>query len=958
MYEGFADLRKAEVQYLHYVERKPNNKFAVLRLAAVYERLAEPEKAIPHLKQLVMHRHSDWSLVEYYLDYLSYMHDPGVLAKEQAEIARLLVGKKGVHQEDIENLFWEAYLHARWTQDVEKAHSLLIDLIQISDKPKAYEETLLDLDLSLGRTHEALASLGKRLQTEPQNEELRLGMVGILSVIKDYKESLRILNEGLLATPKSLGLMEARADLFETMGQKLDYEQDLKALLQYYKAGTPKLKDALYRLASFYQEEKRYDEAVEYFDALIQEEGGTKPNQWLSLASLLAEAKQTQRAFEVIARYQELFGKDKISDQMILEIHLYVNEDVDQLDYYRGYIAQYGDTALGLEVANLLVSKKREGEGLAWLSWMQNKGLVNAEVLKLFGELSLNAGLKSQALATYEKLHQMLPTDVPITLTLVALTTEAGNKERAVALLDDLAGSGASAQTLKIAGREMLFLGNPKRSGEVLQRSIDLNPQDPETWFWASEADHTQDFKLAARIKALKVLELFSGRKLTEQELMMSLKAQGRVRLSDDLFEKYTQAINYYPKNRDLRTDEMDLLIEAKSLKTLEDQMDRFKSDFPDEADRILPYEVRLNFEKRRWRDAVVGLERILVKNPLQWAYRRDLADALAKSGQWKRALQEYDLVQKETGNDLKVARPIHELEKRYDSRVSGFFTWQDLGDDSSLVGSAFYREFWGNDWETLLESSGGVYKVPRLGFDGDAQFGEASLYRHFSQGYVNAGMSFGTTEHRTIFGPTAGFGFYSAGLFNVDVDAAMLQLRHDIPSAVALGVKQDHVNVTANYSPINRLGVGFHYRVERDVLPNGDSGVTHLVEPSVNYRIFDDPGLSIGYQYTYNRVLSEGAYLTTVGLVPETNAHYLNVSMDYAPNDKIRGEVSFFAGEDLTRNLHLFEGDLFGVHGALEWSPTPWLDLTAAYDMGSETLLGVGGKSHQLKLGVSGHWR
>ena len=87
IYEGTQQLEKAEGFYHRYLQKRTLNKFATLRLAMLYERMGEPEKATPLLRDLYAVRKKDWKVATRYLDYLENLHDEEGLYRLRREVA-------------------------------------------------------------------------------------------------------------------------------------------------------------------------------------------------------------------------------------------------------------------------------------------------------------------------------------------------------------------------------------------------------------------------------------------------------------------------------------------------------------------------------------------------------------------------------------------------------------------------------------------------------------------------------------------------------------------------------------------------------------------------------------------------------------------------------------------------------------------------------------------------------
>ena len=120
------------------MEKSPYNKFATLRLAHLYDRLGEPQKATLLLKNLYEHRKSDWDMATRYLDHLENRNDAETLQEARLSIAHYFMMQPRFPRRKVSEMLYDTYLHARWTQNNDEAYAILLDMMKASKDPAPY----------------------------------------------------------------------------------------------------------------------------------------------------------------------------------------------------------------------------------------------------------------------------------------------------------------------------------------------------------------------------------------------------------------------------------------------------------------------------------------------------------------------------------------------------------------------------------------------------------------------------------------------------------------------------------------------------------------------------------------------------------------------------------------------------------------------------------------------------
>ena len=232
----------------------------------------------------------------------------------------------------------------------------------------------------------------------------------------------------------------------------------------------------------------------------------------------------------------------------------------------------------------------------------------------------------------------------------------------------------------------------------------------------------------------------------------------------------------------------------------------------------------------------------------------------------------------------------------------------------------------------------------------------------HLDHWTATAGLDVGVSGLRTTVSPLVGAGFHWNDLLKITSSFNYRDLRTDIPHAVAAGVLQDQAGLQWEYHPHwfwqERLLVTGSYTFRRSYSVSGASALTHEVDPVFSFIILKKPYLSVGYQYTFSQTDEHHGFFTEVPLIPKLSAHYLTGFIGDQLGKKLHWEGGFFIGQDTERHLDFLAGDLWGVSSGIRWALLPWLDFEGSYFFANETVQGVGGRTHQGRVGISYHWQ
>ena len=957
MYEGAKDLAKAEAFYKDYLAENPRDKFASLRLAQLYNKMAEPERATPILKALYEERKRDWETAETYLTHLEDMNDLENLFTARKEVAKNFMTVPHFPVERILFLLESSMHYALWMQKYDEAYAIIDELMSIAENPIYYIEAREKIDRGLKKLDNVRASLEERLKKKPMDISIRRDLINLYIALKNLDVAEALANETLDLFPNDMYVLQSRVFTKIKQKDRRGAISDLVKLLTHDEL-SPQDRD-LYTsdLGQLYRETGDYTKASEIFTTQ-RDDAPLKREFWMNILGVHLEAKAWDKASELLELYLLKFPKDHEQRKLLVDIHLYEMQDGNALDLYEDYLEGNGDIGLALDVAALL-AKKIPSEEESWLE----------KCLELFGD---NEKITGALVASYldhkdyvsaaallESHLKAHPKQANFLLTLAQIKTLTGEAEAAESLYDKLLTLKLDFETQRLVGRELFFLGFADKAKRVLNEASSLNPNDVETLFWLSEIDFFQGYKNGAREKAHLVVTILSERqKRSVEENRMLLKARSRLGFTPELDHDYQIALQNAPRDADLHSDFIDAQLEYKKLWGAQQALRSYREKFPTDKERLRPFEIRIAFLNKDWGTAARLLRQMLVEKPGEWSWRRDLADAYVNAGRWREGVKEYDAVCAATGNQLKVQRRLNELHDEYDYKIKGGYRFTSLGVEDIHEGVAGFDAYLNKSWEWNSEFKIGDYNSPSANFRNLASTGEGVFFFHgLKQTTLKMGLGFGASEIRQTMTPVLGASFEPFENLKFELDSAWRKLRTDVPQAVANGALVDEIKFGTRLGLWERVELASRYEFTRSYLPQGQKSIGHRLEPSLSFIVLKEPYLSFGYQYSFLDQSDEGGFLGRISLIPRMSAHYLTGYMNKNFGEKMTVEVNAFIGEDSARDLKIFEGDLFGFGSKLGWRVTRHLKFDAEYEFGRETSTNVAGEFHQFGFFMTGHW-
>lgn len=972
IYEGRAELERAEQAYWKGLAERPHAKSLLLRLINLYERMGRPEQAALLWERLYAHRATDWRLATQYLDFLERQPDPEALYRAQVAVARNFMAIKRFPRARVEALLYDAYRYARWTQRGDEALALLADLEQVARDPQPYREEREGMDRGRQDRVAVRAALEVRVLAAPDDIALRLELVSVLRDGGAWDAARALLDEGLQRAPGSAALLRGSAALAVAQGEFVRAIADLDRWLAVAGADTAERRSVMRESAGLHVRLGARALAEALYRTLLHADPNDQPV-WQEWLALRLDTRQPHEAVAALREYLQHFPNDFERQQLLMDLLLYELHDPTPLPLYWRYVAAHRDLRRGLDVAHLLLERNDAASAAAWLAQMAGLWRHTPEVAELRVEALRRAHRGVEALRVGRDFLRARPDHVGVRRAVAALAME--REEFASAVDDFLALARLHADDVALqqeAAEQLLVLGVPEAAHQLLVQAVARAPSRATLWFWRSEAEAALAQPQVARASAAHMLAL-AGPALPHEPLAAQqwLKAKLRVaavgtkRMPRALAADYEAAMAHFPAHADLAADYVDLLLSDRQYAAARVQLDHLRRQFPQAHATHDWLEARLFAAAGQWPEAVPRLETLLAQRgaafrtpSARWALQRDLAEAYARVRRVPEAIAMWESLRVATGNRWGAADAQWAIHTEHDTRIGTEALFTRYGDDTVVMEKIAYRQELGSQWALAVDVDNGQYH--RSGGDW-AVAGRAQLHGVVYLGAawrVDLGLGGGASAARQLVTPSVAVRFAPNDRLQLDVEGTYHGLRMDLPASVQVGTAEDRGELRWVYAPWRRIVLSGRYEY-RHLHANSDGATAdeHHVEPALAVIVAERPLVSVGYQFGLTEVRDAGNFLAQVPLIPRSRAHYLTGHVAHRFRNHALVEAGVFLGEDPARDLHLFQGQLFGMRARIEAPLRSWLDFAAGYQYGQETRTQTAGRSHEVRIGVSGHW-
>lgn len=917
LYEQSESYEKAEKYYKQYLEKHPANKNITLKLYALYQRSGEPEKAKPYLDRLLAIRHKDWDLSQLYLNYLDEQNLKEEAFQARLNIARSFREDKQIPRQKIEALYDEALRYALWKQKTEEAYSILEELLSVGSKPEDYLSLLLQLDKGLKKTSALKERLQKSLAQNPEDENLIEELIQVYRVIGEDEKASSLIQERLQKQPQSLKWLKIAYHLAEKK-QKIEQQKELaQKIILNTEVSKEDKKNYAHLLALFYLQEGKNEKALTILNELIEV---NPEDQSLSKdkLSLLLKQKRWELFFPFLAEYQQKFPGDPDIQPLLFQVYLYELKDKQKLDFYLNFLRANPDLKKAQDLAYFYQEASSD---------LYEKALLGLE--KIFPQNILWLELRYQQALQNKK--EVLALEYLLKI----------EKQRPL-----------NADELEAVGSSYYSMQEFEKAKEYYYKAHSEDPQNARRAYALAETylqlKNNKDFLI--NLQKSKMLFEMQNHK-TPEEQSLYLKTKLYLKEYQGLDEAYQKLLSEKNHPKELRYDYSEYLFETRQIKKAKEQIDQLSKDR--ESNRLWALQLRYDLEMKNFKKAYADLKQAREKNPKEFNFKKDLAYVAFQLKEYKvvqQILNEIDA--KHEDRDLK---DLHQgLKDVFLPKISSYFEFTHFGESDFYSTHLQSRQPLTASFSLLSHLQWGHFSV----FNNSGNFGSFStaLEKRFFPFKILGGLELGISEERKNVSPWIEFEWEFNPHYQLALSYQNHKLKTDLPASLLEGNLEDEWKIRQQGKFNEKLLWSLDLAANRQVLKSSEKSGGYAINPSLQWVFLQKPYLSVAYNYLWAEQKGDD-FLAKVPLIPRLNAHTLSLNYSQVFNDQLKLDANVFLGEDFSRKLHAFKGDLWGLQTQLNYSPFSVLDISARYQYAQEAAQANVGHYHQAQVGLSFYW-
>jgi tetratricopeptide (TPR) repeat protein len=332
--------------------------------------------------------------------------------------------------------------------------------------------------LKLGRSDEAVVSLQKAVQNNPDDQGLRLTYARLLVDIKEY-EKARIEFEKLhQAAPEDAELLFTLG-LLSLESQRLDDAEKYMMMLVRLKQREG---EAQYYLGRIYENRKQYEAAIDWYRQVHV--GEYKFDARLRIADMLGISGRTEEAIE----HLDAMLKGSQSDGSLVRIYISKGELLRSARRYEQALAVF-NTALGIVPGNsdLLYSRALVAEKLGRIDLLEADIRTilktepdNAHALNALGfTLADQTDRYQEAYGYVKRAIEIMPDDAAIIDSWGWVHYRLGEYDKAIDLLRKALSHFNDAEIAAHLGEVLWVSGNQEEATSVWNEALEKSPNDP-----------------------------------------------------------------------------------------------------------------------------------------------------------------------------------------------------------------------------------------------------------------------------------------------------------------------------------------------------------------------------------------------------------------------------------------------------------------------------------------------
>jgi len=464
------NLEAAVVAAQRWIELDPNRVEARQVIAAIYIRQDKIQEAFVYIDELI--QTSDLDDAELFPPLL------GILAREK-NVSTVLAVSLLIAQKNPDRAYAQ-YLHGMLSAQNGRAEAALeyLDRSLALGEIEGVHATRAKILLSLGRSDEAVISLHKAVENNPDDQALRLTYARLLVDIKDYEKAWVEFEKLHRDSPDDAELLYTLG-LLSLESQRLDDAEKYMKMLVELKQREG---EAQYYLGRIYENRKQYDQAIEWYGQVHV--GEYKFDAQLRIADMLGISGRTDEAIE----HLDAILKGSQSDGSLVRIYLAKGELLRAARRYEQSLEVF-NTALEIVPGNsdLLYSRALVAEKLGRIDMLEadiNTILKtepnNAHALNALGfTLADQTDRYEEAYAYLKRAIEINPDDAAIIDSWGWIHYRMGDYDKAIALLRTALSRFDDAEIASHLGEVLWVSGNQDEARSIWQKALKKSPDAP-----------------------------------------------------------------------------------------------------------------------------------------------------------------------------------------------------------------------------------------------------------------------------------------------------------------------------------------------------------------------------------------------------------------------------------------------------------------------------------------------
>ena len=464
------NLEAAIVAAQRWIELDPGRVEARQVIAAIYIRQDKIQEAFTYIDDLI--QTSDLEDAQLFPPLL------GIMAREKNANTVLAVSLL-IAQKNPDRAYAQ-YLHGMLSAQngrAEAAVEYLDRSLAITEIEGVYA-TRAKLLLSLGRSDEAVVSLDKAVENNPDDQALRLTYARLLVDIKDYEKARAQFEKLHQASPDDAELLYTLG-LLSLESQRLDDAEKYMMMLVELKQREG---EAQYYLGRIFENRKQYDVAIDWYGQVHV--GDYKFDAQLRIADMLGLSGRTEEAVE----HLDAILKGSQSDGSLVRIYIAKGELLRAARRYEEAMAVF-NTALEIVPGNsdLLYSRALVAERLGRIDMLEAdiKFILktepnNAHALNALGfTLADQTDRYEEAYAYIKRAIEINPDDAAIIDSWGWIHYRMGDYDKAIALLRTALSRFDDAEIASHLGEVLWVSGNQDEARSIWQKALKKSPDAP-----------------------------------------------------------------------------------------------------------------------------------------------------------------------------------------------------------------------------------------------------------------------------------------------------------------------------------------------------------------------------------------------------------------------------------------------------------------------------------------------